>query len=332
MSLSSASRRYAAGLTPRKCNAFTLIELLVVIAIIAILAAILFPVFAQAREKARTISCLSNMKQLGNATLMYMQDYDEKFPTPVLGGCTNQGSAANSLWSRQIFPYVKSKDAYRCPSSAMGQPGFRFRSDLAVPDMGLTSTTQPCSSTSSELRLQPIGMNKFFAAYYQCDPRKDLGCKATIWEPDGANIFAQCDAQYTSQPAIAESAKYVLYTDGVTTCASSSGGYWINPSVVVNGKYGISGRHTSGHNVSFADGHSKWYGVSADAAISKAVNNTDARISRTQNRGMVMTAATGGGTQDFTCVNYNNADVHWSLWSAIPGERADVDAKCATTK
>src|SRR5438552_4097577 len=62
---------------------FTLIELLVVIAIIAILAAILFPVFAQAREKARQISCVSNQKQIGTATMMYIQDYDELFPTAV---------------------------------------------------------------------------------------------------------------------------------------------------------------------------------------------------------------------------------------------------------
>ena len=64
-------------------NAFTLIELLVVIAIIAILAAILFPVFAQAREKARAISCLSNMNQLGLSMQMYVQDYDETFPPYV---------------------------------------------------------------------------------------------------------------------------------------------------------------------------------------------------------------------------------------------------------
>ncbi|HSB75428.1 MAG TPA: prepilin-type N-terminal cleavage/methylation domain-containing protein, partial [Terriglobales bacterium] len=64
----------------RRCRAFTLIELLVVIAIIAILAAILFPVFAEAREKARQSSCLSNLEQLGRAGMMYVQDYDERFP------------------------------------------------------------------------------------------------------------------------------------------------------------------------------------------------------------------------------------------------------------
>src|SRR3954447_724453 len=67
--------------TRRSRRGFTLIELLVVIAIIAILAAILFPVFAQAREKARQVGCLSNLKQMGTATMMYVQDYDETYPS-----------------------------------------------------------------------------------------------------------------------------------------------------------------------------------------------------------------------------------------------------------
>ena len=93
---------------------FTLIELLVVIAIIAILAAILFPVFSRAREKARTASCQSNLKQLALAMRMYSNDWDEQFPE------WNWGRDRNTPWARiwywQIFPYVKNRDVYRCPS------------------------------------------------------------------------------------------------------------------------------------------------------------------------------------------------------------------------
>ena len=98
---------------------FTLIELLVVIAIIAILAAILFPVFARAREKARQASCTSNVKQLILGILMYTQDYDEMLPQSInnaylVPGYTNQ----NRCWwgSAITGPYVKNTQIYRCPS------------------------------------------------------------------------------------------------------------------------------------------------------------------------------------------------------------------------
>lgn len=96
----------------RKRSGFTLIELLVVIAIIAILAAILFPVFAQAREAARKSSCQSNLKQIGSGIMMYVQDYDERFPT-VRSANTN----AFQDWRQSIFPYTKNVQIFLCPSN-----------------------------------------------------------------------------------------------------------------------------------------------------------------------------------------------------------------------
>jgi len=91
---------------------FTLIELLVVIAIIAILAAILFPVFAQAREKARQTSCMSNLRQIGTAALMYAQDYDEVMPG------TDFGEDPEYFWGDLAQPYLKSRQILDCPSAA----------------------------------------------------------------------------------------------------------------------------------------------------------------------------------------------------------------------
>ena len=103
------------NLVSHKKAAFTLIELLVVIAIIAILAAILFPVFARARENARRSSCQSNLKQIGLGMLQYTQDYDEKTtPIRIDGAATGQ----RGLWYTQFQPYVKSTQLFACPSDA----------------------------------------------------------------------------------------------------------------------------------------------------------------------------------------------------------------------
>jgi prepilin-type N-terminal cleavage/methylation domain-containing protein/prepilin-type processing-associated H-X9-DG protein len=122
--------------TSRTRSAFTLIELLVVIAIIAILAAILFPVFAKAREKARQTSCLSNMKQIGTATLQYVQDYDEQFYSHrdncagecagyldsngnTIAGASHLDAASNTkfFFMYKLQPYIKSYAVFTCPSN-----------------------------------------------------------------------------------------------------------------------------------------------------------------------------------------------------------------------
>jgi prepilin-type N-terminal cleavage/methylation domain-containing protein/prepilin-type processing-associated H-X9-DG protein len=129
----------------RRSDAFTLIELLVVIAIIGILAAMLFPVFAQAREKARAIVCISNIKQLGLAFGMYWSDYDWQLPAQdhlyIEGNCPFWMDAAYGVpnwlngpyanWAGAIFPYVKSAEVYRCSS----QRGWTQNSDTTQPGL-----------------------------------------------------------------------------------------------------------------------------------------------------------------------------------------------------
>ena len=102
----------------RKPSGFTLIELLVVIAIIAILAAILFPVFAQAREKARQASCLSNEKQIGLAILQYNQDYDEMMPVNLLIPPPTPPATGSqrTTWIAACYPYMKTMQIWRCPN------------------------------------------------------------------------------------------------------------------------------------------------------------------------------------------------------------------------
>lgn len=105
-------------------RAFTLIELLVVIAIIAILAAILFPVFARAREQARRASCASNLKQIGLAVMQYLQDYDETYPI------ANLYSTPQRFWYNVIDPYAKSKQVFTCPNvGRSGNGGNNFNDD-----------------------------------------------------------------------------------------------------------------------------------------------------------------------------------------------------------
>lgn len=124
-------------------KAFTLIELLVVIAIIAILAAILFPVFARARENARKASCMSNLKQIGLGFMQYSQDYDENV-VPVRVG----GAASNYFnWSNIIQPYLKSTQVLVCPSNSSKVQGYAYNMSAGgAPNRNLASYNFPAQT------------------------------------------------------------------------------------------------------------------------------------------------------------------------------------------
>ena len=149
---------------------FTLIELLVVIAIIAILAAILFPVFAQAREKARQISCLSNMKQIGLAFIMYSQDYDENFPSSnqMNGGCAPLSDwwGAGGGWTLFVTPYTKNGQIFHCPSAespfwVAGQP----EGWCGTPDQNLVNQLKQAA---------PLGVTYFYRKAAAAAARPDF--------------------------------------------------------------------------------------------------------------------------------------------------------------
>ena len=188
---------------------FTLIELLVVIAIIAILAAILFPVFARARENARRTSCLSNAKQIGLGVMQYTQDYDEMYPMiGFLAGDTltyPDGVVSNNNWIMRVYPYVKSAQVFNCPSNTR------------VPWQG-TSNPHPTAATSyglnAHLLSSPISIatvakvsetllmaDSDGAAAYAVFSYYYSGPSATRWMADrhmeGANIaFADGHAKW----------------------------------------------------------------------------------------------------------------------------------------
>ncbi|MEN6303579.1 MAG: DUF1559 domain-containing protein [Armatimonadia bacterium] len=202
---------------------FTLIELLVVIAIIAILAAILFPVFAKAREKARQSSCLNNMKQVGVAFLQYCQDYDERFPK---GDSAAWGDGAwpgypHGGYVDAIYPYVKNVQVFLCPSD---------------------STRDCISAANPPTDTHTFGSNYLPGTY----PAQQLSYMYNYYLYNNAQSFFQYPAETAMvTEGIQRPYIYVVTATGMIdhTNARMIGGC----------------RHNEGMNLNFLDGHAKWF-------------------------------------------------------------------------
>jgi len=317
---------------------FTLIELLVVIAIIAILAAILFPVFAQAKQAAKKTSALSNTKQLNLGIVMYVGDYDDMYPEAVLGGCTNEATPNNSLWSRTVYAYVKNKGVFRDPTSEYNWAGFRFASSVAAPELGLQPYDTPCGTTGTagnrgDVRTQSIGLNRQFYSYFICGTDTgQIGCSLPLWEP--VPTPAGCGAYYTNASRITEVANFVILAPTTPDCNSGQIPYVscnIDPINAKGGWASMSSRQGEGMSLAFADGHAKFYSAGKDAELTALAGNSNIRFSSVQNRSAVkrrLAGATTSSNGTLNCVNHNGAKLIWSSFVALPGENAALDALC----
>jgi len=222
---------------------FTLIELLVVIAIIAILAAILFPVFAKVREKARQTSCLSNEKQLGLAFAQYVQDHDETMPV-------DQDSYADERgWAEEIYPYVKSTGAYVCPDDSNRQTyddniSYAMNGNLMGAYNGYGIPSKPGANLAGQSA--PASTVLLFEVSGDCYFHANLINEGN--SPSGRGMYDYGNSKISANGSLSKpSAAYgqVVYSTG------NIGGYTL--TTIPAGSI-----HTSGSNYLLADGHAKW--------------------------------------------------------------------------
>jgi len=260
-----------------KTKGFTLIELLVVIAIIAILAAILFPVFAKVREKARQTSCLSNEKQLGLALIQYEQDYDDVTPT----GTNTYGQGIG--WAGSIYSYVKSNAVYVCPDDSTQNvvSSYAYNANL---DNWNGCGTNSANAPASPCTAQAVGLsNSTLVAPSQTVQLFEI--TGNVYSPS-ANVYTKPSTEVFPLQASAGgqgmSTATALNGGGAGSTLKYATGYMYNVAIPAQtGSYAAAtGLHTNGANYLMCDGHAKFLlgsrvGAGYDA-LSTAWNNGNA--------------------------------------------------------
>ncbi|MFQ6096707.1 MAG: DUF1559 domain-containing protein [Armatimonadota bacterium] len=228
----------------QRVRGFTLIELLVVIAIIAILAAILFPVFARAREKAKQASCTSNVKQLMLGLLMYASDYDDKFPN-YLWGEGNAGNPNSVTWWGSTYPYVKNVQIFACPASGRTDRPWAVwmqRPPWNDPSVYINyGYNEIIGNTGGGLNMSRLKRPAETAVLADC---------SSSWI---GGYWASGDRPFLRRVAMAED-------PWGCGCGPQDGNYGPNPD--------DRARHSGGSNIGFADGHVKWFAWSRCRTVS----------------------------------------------------------------
>jgi prepilin-type N-terminal cleavage/methylation domain-containing protein/prepilin-type processing-associated H-X9-DG protein len=241
----------------RRRKAFTLIELLVVIAIIAILAAILFPVFAQARDKARQATCVSNLKQLGSALMMYVQDYDETLPAVTHADSCRANPTSGAVdtaydgWPSFVIslqPYAKNYGFYSCPADPY-KGGFSkavFCYQKQMVDAGLPGAAIGMTSAAMQ-KLLPLS---YSANYYLSQTTQIPVTRPTAgWG-------------MVSMAAINRPAQVFFATENGTDPAAGYAAYYTTPGygngATPTSRWPMGKRHADGRVWLFVDGHAKW--------------------------------------------------------------------------
>ncbi|HEY3328641.1 MAG TPA: DUF1559 domain-containing protein [Capsulimonadaceae bacterium] len=236
-----------------KRTGFTLIELLVVIAIISILAAILFPVFATAREKARATSCASNEKQIGLAIIQYTQDYDEVYPLAYAALNSSPWTIFNG-WEQDIYPYVKSMKVYQCP-------------DDVVPRQTYFTASQP-PRTYAFPASPKYTDSSFFGWETQSNGYKIGHTPAMNEIPAVSELIMLAEAPNKSAAVNVESANDFVCAPMTSTLSNGWGCTTGQVLQTANGLYDPA--HSGGWNYVFADGHVKW--LDPTQTVGKGIN------------------------------------------------------------